>query len=180
MDFTGSFISIGKDFLTGKWNVALSVNEDVTRTFERLRESNLLDIEIKQHRKRRSLDANAYMWVMLQKIADVLSTDKNRIDKWDVYLQMLSDYGVFTHIIVKPEAVERVKEEWRTVKVLGPVSVNGQTGIQIQCYYGSHSYDTKEMTRLIDGVITECKELDIETLPPNEIERMKQEWGVEV
>ena len=180
MDFTGKFITIAKDFITGKWNVSVQVNEDVRGTFEKLKGCECLDIVIRKHRKKRSLDANSYMWVLLQKIADAISTDENRVDKWDVYLEMIASYGVFTHVIVKPDAVERVKEEWRAVRELGPVSVNGQAGIQIQCYYGSHTYDTKEMARLIDGVVTECKQLGIETLPPAEIERMKREWGVEV
>lgn len=180
MDFTGKFTSVGKDYLTGKYTIALSVNEDVTRTYERLKECNNLDITIKKHREKRSLDANAYMWVLLQKIADGLSYDGYRVDKWDVYLDVLADYGVFTHVIVKPAAVERVKEEWRAVKELGKVTVNGQTGIQLQCYYGSHSYDTKEMSRLIDGVVRLAKEMGIETLPPAELERMKREWGVEI
>lgn len=54
------------------------------------------------------------------------------------------------------------------------------TGIQLQCYYGSHTYNTKEMSRLIDGVVTSCNELGIETLPPVELKRMKEQWGVDV
>lgn len=138
----------------------------------------LLSVVFKKHRKKRSLDANAYMWVLLQKMADVLSTPGDRVDKWDLYLDQLEHYGVFTHVVVKPEAVERIKQEWRAVKEFGEISVGNMTGIQLQCYYGSHTYNTKEMARLIDGVITECRQLGIETLPPNEIERMKSQWGV--
>ena len=137
-------------------------------------------VQIKKKTNRRSLDANAYLWVLLQKMADGLSTPKNRVDKWDVYLLILESYGVFTHIIVKPSAVERMKQEYRACKELGEVTVGSMTGIQLQCYYGSSSYDTAEMARLIDGVITECKQMGIETLPPDEIERMKREWGVEI
>ena len=139
-----------------------------------------IEVLIKKKTKKRSLDANAYLWILLQKMTDGLSTPNNRVDKWDVYLIMLETYGVFTHIIVKPNAVERMKQEYRSCKELGEVSVGSMTGIQLQCYYGSSGYDTAEMARLIDGVITECKQMDIETLPPNEIERMKREWGVEI
>ena len=131
-----------------------------------------MSIKAVKHRNKRSLDANAYCWVILQKIAEVLHQDK-----WNVYLEMLGKYGVFTHIIVKPNVVDKVKEEWRTVKELGEVSVNGMTGIQLQCYFGSSTYNTKEMSVLIDGIVYEAKELGIETLPPDELERMKIEWN---
>jgi len=122
-----------------------------------------LSVEIKQHRKKRSLDANAYLWVLLSEIAAVIKSNKD-----DVYLTMLERYGIFTHIIVKPEAAERVKQEWRTCRVLGEVSVNEKKGVQIQCYYGSHLYDTKEFSVLLDGVISEARELGIETLTERE------------
>lgn len=133
-----------------------------------------LSVEIKQYRQKRSLDANAYLWLLLSKLADALKTTKD-----ELYLIMLERYGIFTHVIVKPQVAERVKAEWRTVRELGEVTVNGQTGIQLQCYFGSSTYNTKEMATLIDGVVSECKELDIETLPPDEIERMKSIWGKE-
>lgn len=137
-----------------------------------LSKDKLLDVEIKVHREKRSLNANAYLWVLLGKIAEVLRTDKDA-----VYLDMLQRYGQFTHIVVKPAAVERMKREWRTLRELGVVNVNGITGVQLQCYYGSSTYDTKEMATLIDGVVSECKELDIETLTDAELQAMKDEWG---
>ena len=131
-----------------------------------------LTVEVKQYRHKRSLDANAYMWVLLSKMAEVLKTTKD-----ELYLIMLDRYGVFTHVIVKSNVVDKVKQEWRTVRELGEVTVNGQTGIQLQCYFGSSSYDTKEMARLIDGVVSECKELGIEILTPDELNALKREWS---
>ena len=69
--------------------------------------------------------------------------------------------------------------DYRACINLGEVLVNGKKGIQIQAYYGSSGYDTKEMGRLIDGVIDECKELGIETLPPDKVALLKEEWGCE-
>ena len=128
--------------------------------------------DLKEKRNRRSLDANAYLWVLLEKVAVAVNSDKDR-----VYLDMLSRYGVFTHMVVKPAVVERVKQEWRTVRELGEVTVNGQTGVQLQCYFGSSTYDTKEMSRLIDGVVSECRELGIETATPEELARIKETWN---
>jgi hypothetical protein len=131
-----------------------------------------LAVDITQHRQRRSLDANAYLWVMLAKMADVLHTNKD-----DLYLTMLGRYGQFTHVVVKAEAVDKFIQQWRVVRNLGGIRVNGVYGVQLQCYFGSSTYDTKEMATLIDGVVGECRDMGIETLPPDEIERMSQEWG---
>ena len=126
-----------------------------------------------QYREKRSLDANAYLWVLLQKIAEVLRTDK-----WSVYLQMLKRYGQFTYIVVKPGAVEAVKKQWRECEEIGEIDVNGTKAVQMLCYYGSSTYDTKQMSVLIDGVVSECQELGIETLPPDELKMLKERWGI--
>jgi hypothetical protein len=132
----------------------------------------LIEAEIKKYRFKRSLDSNAYLWVLLDKMAQVLHSEKD-----DLYLTMLGRYGVFTHIIVKPDAEERIKQEYKLVRSLGSVLINGQKGVQLQCYFGSSTYDTKEMSVLIDGVVNECKDLGIETLTPDELERMGVAWG---
>lgn len=131
-----------------------------------------LSVEIKQFRHKRSIDSNAYMWVLLSKMADALKTTKD-----ELYLQILDRYGVFTHIVVKPDVVNRIKQEWRTVRELGEVTINNTKGIQLQCFFGSSTYDTKEMSVLIDGVVSECKGLDIETVTARQLEEMKQAWG---
>lgn len=173
MECTGKLKSVSKNWISRKWEVTFEINEDITASIDKIRDK-MLNLTAKIHREKRSLDANAYAWVLMQKIAEAIHTEK-----WSVYLMMLERYSpVFTHIIVRPEAVERVKGEWRTVKVLGPIQVNGSTGIQLQCYFGSSTFDSKEMASFIDGIVSECKEMGIETLPPDEIERMRREWGI--
>ena len=96
-----------------------------------LAKGKLLDVEIKVHRNRRSLDSNAYLWVLLQKLAEAMHTSKD-----ELYLLMLDRYGIFTHIIVNPEAVQRVKDKWRTVRELGKGKIGNIEGVQLQCYFG--------------------------------------------
>ena len=127
---------------------------------------------IKLCRKDRSLDANAALWLMLSKMAQVLNTTKD-----ELYIEMLDRYGVFTHIVVKPNVVDRVKKEWRTVREIGEVTINGQHGIQLQCYFGSSTYNSKEFSKLLDGVIDEAKEIGIDFISREERERMLGEWG---
>ena len=173
MDINGRITGISTNLDgTIKLELNISNNKDIlVDGYYKLKDKDNLSISIKEHREKRSLDANAYCWVLLQKLAEVLQTDKDIL-----YEDMICKYGVFTHLIVKPSAVERVKEEWRAVRELGEVTVNGKTGIQLQCYFGSSTYDTKEMSVLIDGIVRECQELGIETLTPDEIADMKRKW----
>lgn len=175
MEFTGRIKGISNDVLTDELLLTISINEKATvlPEYEKIKNCDKLAIEIKKHRNKRSLDANAYLWVLLQKLAEVLRTDK-----WSVYLQMLKRYGQFTYIVVKPGAVEAVKKQWRECEEIGEIDVNGTKAVQMLCYYGSSTYDTKEMSVLIDGVVSECKELGIETLPPHELQMLKERWGV--
>ena len=115
-----------------------------------------LDITIAKHRKKRSLDANAFLWECLGTMAAALKTDN-----WTMYLYELERYGKFTHILVKPEAVEDLKKVWRETKVVG--EVDGMT--EILCFFGSSTYDTAEFSRLIDGVISDMKDMNI-PVPP--------------
>lgn len=135
-------------------------------------EGKALQLEIKPVRKHRSLNANAALWQLLGEMAAKLKTSKD-----ELYTEMLARYGVFTHVVVKPNVAERVKAEWRTVRELGEVTINGQKGIQLQCYFGSSTYDTQEFTRLLDGVISEARELGITLISDADRALMLAEWG---
>ena len=169
MQYTGTITNISLDYKSKKPIISLLLNCEAG--IDELRNKKL-SIELKQFRNKRSLDANSYMWVLLQQLADKLETTKD-----ELYLIMLGKYGVFTHTVVKPNVVERVKEEWKLVKELGEVKINGQTGIQLQCYFGSSGYDSKEMSTLVNGVVNECKEQGITTLDELELDKMVSKWG---
>ena len=135
-----------------------------------------MTLGVKQDRPKRSLNANNYAWQLIGEIAEKMNLS-NQI----VYEKMLQDYSkAYTFIIVKPEAVEQTKATLATAHIyayeIGNKDVDGSDGIQMQLYYGSSTFDTKQMSRLIDGIVTEAKELGIETATPAEISRMKEEW----
>lgn len=125
-----------------------------------------LDIEFKKHREHRSLDANAMLWACLGQIADAIHSDN-----WSVYLYMLQRYGKYTYVLIAPEAVDAMKSQWRETKIVGEQTVyeNGKpkTMIQMLCFFGSSTYNSKEFSRLLDGVISEMKEMNLE-IPPDE------------
>ena len=108
----------------------------------------------------------------MQEIAEVTNTTK-----WEVYLLCLRRYSrVFTHMIVHPEIIPKLEEEFRVVVDLGEVMVNGKTGHQVQVYFGSSTFDSKEMSVFLDGIISECRDLGIDVIPQSDIDILNAEW----
>lgn len=175
MEFSGQLKGLVRDYETNQFNMTFSVNENtVVNEIDKLRDCKL-SIKVVKHKEKRSLDANAYAWVLMQKLAEAINSDK-----WTVYLECLIKHSkCFTHVIVKPEAVDKMKELYRTCVDLGEISVNGMTGHQLQVYYGSSTFNTKEMSVFIDGIVRDCKDQGIETLTPIELENMKSQWNLE-
>jgi hypothetical protein len=173
MEFTGRFVKTGA--ADDEMTITFTLNEksSIYPELVKIKDISKLKITVQKFREKRSLDANAYLWVMLQKMAESLLTDK-----WTLYLRMLRTYGQFTYIVAKPAAVEAIKKQWRECEEVGEIEVNGSKAVQMLCYYGSSTYDTIQMSKLIDGVVSECKDLDIETIPPEELRKMKERWGV--
>lgn len=157
----------------GKYIVTFEVDVMTPDAISKLNNHDL-DITAKRHRDKRSLDANAYAWVLMQRIAEAVGSDK-----WSIYLVMLRKYSrVFRHVICKPDAAEEIKRCFRTCEDLGAVKVNGEDGTQLRVYIGSSQFDTKQMSVFLDGVVSEAKELGIETRTPDEIRRMQEQWGI--
>ena len=131
----------------------------------------VIDVMIKKYRKKRSLDANATLWLYLSKIATILETTKD-----EIYLEMLKRYSHnFTHIVVKPEAVEEIKRQWKTVEEVGALEVNSKDGVQLRCYYGSSTMNSKEFSVLLNGVLLEAYELGCEKLCSKDVKALIDE-----
>jgi hypothetical protein len=75
-------------------------------------------------------------------------------------------------MVIKPNALKKFKETWRECVEVGEIDINGQKAIQLQCFFGSSCYDTKEFTALLNGIIEDCKDLGIETATPDEVAHM--------
>ena len=136
-------------------------------------------VEIKKKVKRRSLNANAYAWVLCNKIARELSKN-GYISKNDVYKRVLIECGAFTYIPVKNAAVDRFIEIWHGhglgwyAEDAGPAKTEGYT--IIRAYHGSSVYTIDEMRRLIDALVDECNQLNIPIENNDYINSIIQEW----
>lgn len=132
--------------------------------------------EVKEYKEKRSLNANAFFHVLCQKVAEKTAqsltevknqtiADYGQIDKelGTVILRDEIDWRKLTHLHLHPTTATRVLDDERLYRV----------------YYimrGSHTYDTGEMSRLIEGIVQEAKAVGVETLTPRELEQMIGRW----
>lgn len=138
-------------------------NQDVEKTFK-----------IEEYKEKRSLNANAYCWTLIGKIARELVTTKEI-----VYRDFIKHCGIYRVIRIDNKAVDTFKKLWEE-KGLGYIAEIGSKDeeyTEILAYYGSSSYNTKQMSQFIDYIVQEAKQLGIETLPPNKIEELKRMWN---
>ena len=171
MECSGKLCEVSKDWMSKRFKLTFEVDGDVSGSIDKLSGCEKLDISAKKHREKRSLNANGLLWKCIGDIAGAL-----RADKWQVYLTMLKRYGKFTYIVVKEKAVEAVKNQWRECEVIGEVTVNGQKAVQMLCYFGSSTLDSKEFSVLLDGVISEMKEMGLETPMQSDLKRVIEEY----
>lgn len=158
-----------------KQRITVEVDSDFREEFDRLKDHEV-SIEIKKYRKKRSKDANAYAWVLIDKIAAALS-----IDKEEVYRNAIRSIGGVSEMVcVLDSAVDRLREGWAK-QGLGwqtEVMESKLPGCKnVILYFGSSTYDTKQMSLLIDHLVQDAQALGIETETPEQLAKYKEEWG---
>lgn len=172
------------EIITNKPSITFNLDNTINATFK-FHKSALPDIEtikteqiyltIKEYRKKRSLSQNAYMWVLLNKLAEKLhDTSEN------IYKHFIRDYGVRDYILVQDKAVEELRNRWEKkgigwfAEVMSKSKTVDGTTVMI-VYYGSSSYDSKEMSRVVDAVVESCQENEISTMTITEIMSLQNE-----
>jgi len=134
----------------------------------------LYDAELKPHYEKRSLDANAYFWRLCDEIARAVGNTKDY-----VYREAIKSVGPFTDLYVPSVDAHRVSKAWEK-NGLGWFTEFMETRgdyVTMRAYHGSSTYNTVEMSRLIDEIVHDAKELGIETKTPDEIAQMVSLWG---
>ncbi|MDD3370016.1 MAG: hypothetical protein PHP50_14240 [Lachnospiraceae bacterium] len=173
MEFTGKTVGVVQNFETNRFQITFDVNESaiIRSQYDKIKDLDRLSIKVAKYRQKRSLDANAYCWVLITKIADAVFSSKD-----EVYEEMLQKYGQFYEnedggyvTITTTADMTTIPGHWKYISEHGKF----KSYLMIK---GSSEYDTQEMAHFIDQIIDEAKALGIETLPPEELERMKQEW----
>lgn len=178
MRVSGKIVGANIDYATNKPTLMLQINEanDFKQLVDDMNTLDKLSIEIKPYRARRSLDANAYCWVLIDRLAEKLNESKE-----NVYREYIKHIGGNSEIVcVKNNAVERLCEGWSKNGIgwqtdTFPSKIEGCTNVIL--YYGSSTYDSSQMHRLLDLIIQDCKQQGIPTETPDEIARMESLWG---
>ena len=190
MRFTGKLKQPICDWVTGRTTILFEPNEDFRETYEKLKGFEKLSLEIKPYRAKRSLDANAYYWVLIGKLAKVLG-----LSNPELHNIMLRRYGqpeTFEGKAVYMTIPDTEEAERKAANAsdyhLQPTSQvrEGKDGIRCRTYKllrGSHTFTSEEMARLIDGLAGECKEAGIpeaEIATPEEKRLLKERYGVKL
>lgn len=176
MEFAGKVAGLSHDPATGSLTISFQAegHNAVLSGFDSIKDEERLAIRAVKYHRKRSLNANAYAWALLSKIADATGSSKD-----EVYEEMLRRYGVlyedeggYVTVTVKSIVdMGRIEGHWLLIKDNGTYSAYAMIK-------GSSKYDTKEMSHFIDGIVSEAEGLGIETLTPRELEEMKERWHV--
>ena len=121
--------------------------------------------EIKEYKEKRSLSANAYAWLLITRLGNVL-----RKSKEEVYLQMLKDYGQ-SEIISMLSSISPVGY-FKYYEEFGKGEIKGKSFTHYKIFKGSSEFDSKEMSIFIDGIVQECRSVGIKTLEDIEINEL--------
>lgn len=132
-------------------------------------------LSLEKKRRKRSLDANSYLWVLCTRLGEALGLSKE-----EVYRNHIKEAGKCDFVAVADRAEEALVSGWEAhgigwfVEKVDSCKLEGCSKLCL--YYGSSTYDTKEMARLIDNVVQDCLAVGVETLPPAELERLVAAW----
>lgn len=175
MELTVKSGKITRQF-NGDYEVTLIVPKQEESNMEPLNEllndEKMKACKIDHKKKKRSLNANAYCWKLCTEIANVLRASKD-----DIYVNMLKKYGQSSIVSVLDEAVPIFMKSVKYAEEFGKGTTNDKSFTHIKVFMGSSEYDTKEMSILIDGIVSEATDLKIPTMTPGELERIKEQWG---
>ena len=162
MEFIGKLTGVSKDVLNDSYIISFQTSE----LPELPDKETVLRVTAKKNRRKRSLDANAYAWMLMSRIADETSRTKEQ-----VYVDALKDYGQHAFLF-RVEHGADVSLDGVYVKYL---EYDGHYDIY-EAFRGSSTYDTKEMSDFIDGIVQDAKALGIDTVPRVELDKIKEKW----
>lgn len=178
MNSIGTLQDISIDYKTNKPKITILLERrESIFSLEEIKDSKL-SIEIKKYRKSRSIDANKYFWKLLQEVCDYKD-----IDTIEDYKRRVKELGIFKQLKIMTQDVKIFEKIWTDRGIAwfcetADTTYIGDTEFKIiNAYYGSSSYNTKQMSRLIDNLVQDCKAVGIETKTPAEIKSLLDSWS---
>jgi hypothetical protein len=185
MECTGELKAVSRDLLSKKWQITFETDQDPTGNIPAM-QGKKLSIKAVQYRKKRSLDANAYYWLLIGKLSAALRISTARMHNIMLsrhpHQEVIDGRIVYIELPDTDEAAERaIEAETFHIRPTSRVLVkDGRAVRDYEMLRGSHTYDTAEMSDLINDLVDECRHQGIETLPPDELHAMmaayEQNW----
>lgn len=177
-ELSGRISNISISYDSGKPLLTFSFDQDkqtLLKVYDELKTAERLSVKVGRFKKKRSLDANAYAWVLISKLAEKLN-----IPKTDIYRAAIREIGGNSDTVcVQDKAVDQLCDGWQR-NGIGWLTETFQSKIEgctnVTLYYGSSTYDTAQMSRLINNIVEECQLQGIETRSQAELESLLSTW----
>ena len=161
----------------GEWLVSFTTRGDAGKIYDRLKDADV-DVEIKKHNPKRSKTSNAFLWALCSDIGNAMTPP---LPKEEVYRKAIRDVGEYEPLPIKAEAVETFRQRWKDKGIGWFAEVVDDSKLPgyklVFAYYGSSTYDTVRMHKLIDYVLDEAEQLDLKIPVGKEKEDLFHEWG---
>lgn len=174
MKLTGRIETVTLSRETRKPLMVIELDRD-SAEIDDLMKREKLSIEIKPYHKPRSLNANAYAWVLIDKLAEKLNLPPEQ-----VYRETIRSIGGVCEIVkCNRNAVEKLKSTWSAHGIGWQIDTvdSGEDWVICFMYYGSSAYNTAQMTRLIDALVQDCKAQEIDVMPEEERSLLLESWS---
>ena len=154
--------------------LTVEVDGDIGELVDALRDVDI-DFQMKKWREKRSRNANDYLWMLCTKLGE-----KMKLPAEEIYRNHIKYANVCDFVAVPEKAAEKLIEAWKKngigwfAEVVDKCKLDGCKKVCL--WYGSSTYDTEQMSRLIDAVVEDCRSLGIETMTPAELASLKEGW----
>ena len=168
-------VSLLFDPIARKQRLTIQIDGDFRHRYDEL-EGKDLEITFKPWRKKRSLNANAYCWELLGELSEAMNLPSE-----EIYRNAIKAVGIYKDFPPLPKAeANTLKTAWKQLGIGWQTDVldydEDGSRVIVRCYYGSSVYNTRQMSRLLDWIIEDCKALGIETMTPEELASLKAKW----
>lgn len=172
MEFTGKLKKAWFNFESGEYEVTFTMNEK--KALESLNElaDKKLNISAVIYRKLRSVNANRLLWNCIGELSQ-----KTNEDRWSIYMRLLRDHGVGQVITIEECNIDKMRSQWREcVAIEQPYIKDGVKVVDMLCFYGSHTYNAEEFSKLIDAAIQDMINLGLQPPKADLLGRLLAEW----
>lgn len=166
---------------SGTWVSFRAESEAEARAVcERVEPGKIYTAEVKRFYEKRSKNANDLLWELCTQLSIELAKDKTIVSKEDIYRKHIKAAGKCDFVACAEKAVDDLTKGWTQrgtgwfTEIVDDCKIPGCKKVCL--YYGSSTYTTAEMSRLLDSVIQECEDCGIDTMNPAEVALLKEEW----